>query len=449
MSILTPIIEWLSLPIIIYVLSISIICTIALRFVQFRYFIKSWKLTLFPEKISKDTTQTVDMTPFQAFVNALSTSLGNGSLAGMATAIYSGGPGAAFWVVVVGLLTMAIRFCEIFLSTYFREITPEKSAIGGPMLYLKSVIGGKKLAWLYALSCLLYGLIVGCAMQTNSIGISAVATWGAWGLKPLHVAIILLLFVIYVVIGGAPRIVALSNKIVPLKVGLFFSTSLILLLYHYNSLFSALKLILQGAFTPSALIGGTIGLTIQKAMRVGMLRNINATESGLGTAAIFFGATGSKKPVESAIMSMLITFTSTLVCFMICLSIVASGVWNTGLTSTDLTIAAYKTAFGGVAGWLVSFLSIAFGIGVIVGFVYVSKECWLYITNKRFGIVFDILFCALAFIGTLVHVHIIWDAGDLINAAMLAINLFGILYLLPIIRKKFLEYRKNTKPSSS
>jgi len=442
MSILTPVVEWLSLPIILYVIAISVTCSIALYFIQLTQFVKSWKLTLFPEKITRDSKEQIDMTPFQAFVNALSTSLGNGSLAGMATAIYSGGPGAAFWVVVVGFLTMAIRFCEIFLSTYFRETTTEKSAIGGPMLYLKSVIGGKTLAWFYALSCLLYGLIVGCAMQTNSVGISAVATWGV---KPIYVAIILLLFVAYVVMGGATRIVKISNKIVPIKVGLFFSTSIILLAYHYASLLGAFKLIIQGAFTPGALIGGAIGLTVQRAMRIGMLRNINATESGLGTAAIFFGATGSKKPIESGIMAMLITFTSTLVCFMISLSIVASGVWNSGLTSTALTIAAYKTAFGGAAGWLVSFLSITFGIGVIVGFVYVAKECWLYLTNKRFGIIFDILFCACAFFGTLIHVDIVWDAGDLINAAMLAINLFGIMYLLPLIRTKYLEYKAKHK----
>jgi len=426
-------------PLIIYVMSIATICTVALYFVQFRYFFRSWKFTLFPEK--PNTKEQIDMTPFQAFVNALSTSLGNGSIAGMATAIYSGGPGAGFWVVVTGFLTMSIRYAEIFLSTYFRETTTEKSAIGGPMLYLKSIIGGKYLSWFYALACLLYGLIVGCAMQTNSIHLSAVTTWDV---HPLLGALAITAFVAYVVMGGAPRVVKVSNKIVPLKVVLFFGSALIILIWHFTAIPAALKIILESAFSPKALVGGAIGFTVQQAIRFGMIRNINATESGLGTAAIFFGATGSKKPVESGIMSMLITFSSTLVCFLICLCIVASGVWNSGLTSTALTIAAYKTVFGAFAGWLVSFLSISFGIGVVVGFVYVSKECWLFLTKKRFGNIFNFIFCAVAFAGALAKVDLIWDTGDIINASMLAVNLFGIIYLLPLIRTKLSEYMKKS-----
>ncbi len=425
-------------PLIVYVISISIICTIVLSFIQLRYFFTSWKFTLFPERPKKEKEK-IDMTPFQAFVNALSTSLGNGSIAGMATAIYSGGPGAAFWVVVIGFLTMAIRYSEVFLSTYFRIHTKEQSAIGGPMLYLKGVIGGKMLSWIYALFCLLYGLIVGCAIQTNSIRISVVTTWG---LRPITVAIILLLFIIYVVMGGAHRVVKVSDKIVPIKVFLFFGSALVILVYHYGALLGALQLIITSAFSTTALAGGAIGYSVLHALRYGMIRNINATESGLGTAAIFFGATGSKKPVESGIMSMLITFTSTLVGFLICLCIVATGVWDSGLTSTALTISAYKTVFGPFAGWIVSFLSISFGIGVVIGFVYVAKECWLFLTKGRFAVLFDIIFCLMAFYGALMNVHVVWAAGDIINAVILAINLFGIIYLLPLIRRKFIEYKK-------
>jgi len=428
-------------PIIFYVVSIAVVCTITLSFVQFRYFFRAWKLTLFPEKPKQDSQEKVDMTPFQAFVNALSTSLGNGTIAGMATAMYSGGPGAAFWLVVVGFITMAIRFSEIFLSTYFRTQTTEKSAIGGPMLYLKSVAGGKYLSYAYALTCLIFGLIVGCAMQTNSVTLSAAETWG---FKPIYIAIVLLLFIIYVVMGGAPRVVKMSNKIVPLKVGLFFTSALAVLIYQYKNILPALQLIIKSAFTPTAIAGAAIGFTVQKALSIGLLRGINASESGIGTAAIFFGTTGSKKPVESGIMSMLITFISTTACFMICLCIVASGVWDSGLTSTPLTIAAYKTVFGQLAGWIVTLLSVTFGVGVVVGFVYISKECWLFLTNNRFGRVFDILFCAVAFFGALTHVDIVWKSGDFLNASMLVINLFGILYLLPLIRKHLVEYMKKS-----
>jgi len=440
---------YLGWPLIIFVVSIAIICTIALGFVQCRYFFKAWKLTLFPEKVPTDAQEKIDMTPFQAFVNALSTSLGNGSIAGMAVAMVVGGPGAAFWMVVVGILTMAIRFSEIFLSTYFRAHSTEKSAIGGPMLYLKSMPGGKILSWLYAFFCLAFGLIVGNAMQTNSVRVSALKTFGAlgaWKFGPLLIAILVTLFVAYVVMGGAPRVVKMSNRIVPLKVGLFFTATFVVLAYNYQTLLPALQLIISSAFTPLAMVGGTIGFTIQHAMRVGMFKNIAATESGLGTSAIFFGATGSKKFVESGIMSMLVTFISTLVGFLICWAIIASGAWESGLanpelTSTALTIEAYSSAFGALAGWMVSFLSITFGIGVIVGFVYICKECWLFLTNKRFARAYDIVFCLFAFAGALVKVNVVWESADIIMACMLVINMSAILYLLPTIRKKLAEYK--------
>jgi len=436
LSILKQINISLGWPLIIFVVSIAIICTIALSFIQIRYFLKAWKLTLFPEKV-ENTSQPVDMTPFQAFVNALSTSLGNGSIAGMAVAIVMGGPGAAFWMVVVGFLTMAIRFSEIFLSTYFRGTTTEKSAIGGPMLYLKHAPAGRILSYLYALLCLIFGLIVGCAMQTNSVRICAAKTWG---INPYISAIVVTLFVLYVILGGASRVVKMSNRIVPIKVGLFFGSTFIVLLYNYRTLLPALKLILKSAFNPMAIAGGAVGFTVQHVMRIGMFKNITATESGLGTSAIFFGTTGSKNYVESGIMSMLITFISTMVGFLICWAIIASNTWQSGLTSTALTIEAYSTAFGSVAGWIVSFLSISFGIGVIVGFIYIAKECWLFLTNRRFGWLFDVIFCFFAFAGALVKVDILWEAVDIGMAGMLLINLFAIAYFLPLIRKKLKEY---------
>lgn len=430
-------------PLIIFVVSVAIICTFALSFIQIRYFFKAWKLTLFPEKtVTSSQQEKVDMTPFQAFVNALSTSLGNGSIAGMAVAMTTGGPGAAIWMIIVGFLTMSIRFSEIFLSTYFRAKSIEKSAIGGPMLYLKSAIGGKFLSYTYAILCLIFGLIVGCAMQTNSVRISAFRTWG---ISPLFMAIIVTLFVAYVALGGAQRVVKMSNSIVPLKVGLFFGSTFVVLIYNYKTLLPALQLMLKSAYSPTALVGGITGFAIQQAMRVGMLKNITATESGLGTSAIFFGSTGSKDYVGSGIMSMLVTFISTMVGFLICWAIVATGTIQTGLESTALTIEAYSSAFGSLAGWIVSFLSITFGIGVIVGFIYVCKECWLFLTNKRFGRLFDIIFCVFAFIGAMVKVDVVWESADIILTLMLGINLFAILYFLPLIRKNVKNYITQTK----
>jgi len=207
-------------PIIIYVIGASIIVTIALGFVQLRYFFTAWQYTFTPSASEHKS----DMSPFQAFINMLNVSIGNGSLAGMATAIHSGGPGAALWIIIITILLNAIRFSEVFLSTHFALHAP-KSKMGGPMLYLRAVRGGKYLAVGYALSCFIFGLISASATQANSIGLSMLTTWQ---IPLMLTAVVLSLFIFYAIVGGARRIVAFSELIVPLKVGLFFISAFII-----------------------------------------------------------------------------------------------------------------------------------------------------------------------------------------------------------------------------
>jgi AGCS family alanine or glycine:cation symporter len=217
--------------------------------------------------------------------------------------------------------------------------------------------------------------------------------------------------------------------------------------YHYQSIGKALTLIINSAFSPVALAGGALGFGMQQAMRYGILRTVLATESGLGTAAILFGATGSKEPVKDGILSMLSTFISTLVCFMIALCIVASGVWDSGLTSTALTIASFNTVFGWLGGWVVSFLSITFGMGVLVAFAYITEEAWLYLVgdSKAMRLLFKAMYSVTAFIGVFFNVCSMWLLIDILTVGMLVINLFGVLYLLPIIIKGVQDFRAQNR----
>jgi len=425
-------------PIIAYVIAIGIICTVTLSFMQFRFFAKAWQLTLMPSKSEKEV-KNGDMSPLQAFINTLNISVGNGSLAGMATAIYSGGPGAALWIVLISFLLMPIRYAEVYLSTYFSSHAPAGTKIGGPMLYLKVLKGGRYLSYMYAFFCMCFGFIAGAAMQANSISLSVQTTFDV----PLIVsAIILGLFVLYVNLGGAQRVVALSEKIVPFKVGLFFITATALLAYHYQAIIPALQLIIASGLSQTAFMGGILGFSVQQAMRYGIIRSINATESGLGTAAILFGSTGSTHPVRDGIMSMASTFVSMLVCFMVALCIIASGVWNSGLTSTALTIAAYNTLFGSIGGWIVTVLSISFGIGVIVSYTYITKAAWDALFGQGYTYLFMACFIACAFFGAQMDVTKLWSFVDISNATMLIINLLGIMVLLPLIKRDLQAYTK-------
>jgi len=429
-------------PLFIVVIGVCVVLAVGLNFIQLRYFVYAWKHILFPEKSKESHAGKVDMTPAQAFMNTLSSNLGNGSIAGVAMAIYAGGPGAALWIVICGFFLMAVRFAEAFLSMYYAQITPESTTrnLGGPMLYLRHVPGGKALAWTYGFFCLVFGLIGGNSYQTNSIRLSLGKTFN---ISPIVCAIVVTLFIVYIVFGGAERIIKFSVQIVPVKVIIFFGTTLVALAYHYKSIGAALALIVESAFAPTAIAGGLLGFTLQQAMREGIIASTFASESGLGTAGVLFGFTGSKNPMKDAITSMLSTFISTVVCFIVALCIISSGVWNSGETSTALTISSFQTVFGSFGGYAVSFLSITFGIGVLVAYAYIALECWLFLTGGRFVNVFNFLYCLFAFGGALIDVSLLSAAAPIPQAALLVMNLFGILCLMPVIRKNVIEFGKH------
>lgn len=432
-----------SWPLIIFLLAVGILATLQLRFLQLRYFGRSWRLIFDPANREKKVG--AEISPLQAFVNVLSVSMGNGSLAGMATALYSGGPGAAFWVFVVGFLALIIRFCEVYLS----DMQTEKihgTVLGGPMIYLRKVPAGNFLAYLYAFFLVLLAFFMGSSMQTNSIrvGIEAMT-----GISPYFVAGGVALFMSYLLIGGAKRILKVSDIIVPFKVGLFFISAAYVVLYHWRSIIPALKLMVTGAFNPQAIVGGVMGYSVLSALRFGIARSSNATEAGLGTASVLFGSTGRQRPLESGLIGMVSTFVSQyLVCFVLMLIIIASGVWNNGQTSTALTISAFQTAFGTWGGWIVASLSVIFGMGVLVSYAFLGREAWKFLTGGRWLALYSLFYGLFAVGGTLAKVGIVWEFADFINAGLMAINLFAILWLLPEIKRGVQAYERRGKSRS-
>ncbi|MCA9770143.1 sodium:alanine symporter family protein [Candidatus Dependentiae bacterium] len=428
-------------PLIMYVIAISALCTVAFKCIQITNFFTSIKNTFTPS-ISQEKSTDADMTPFQAFMNSLNSAIGNGSIGGVAVAIAVGGPGAVFWIVIVGLLLMAMRFAEIYLTTYFGPKKMGGAILGGPMVYLHHVIGGRYLAYIYALFCVFFGFIGGSAIQTNTIGLSVSTTWGipAW-----INAVMLTVFVAYIVLGGASRIIQASMRIVPVKVVVFFVSSLTILAYHHQSLVSALQLIVKSAFSPVAVAGGLMGFTIQQAMRAGINAVVFATEAGIGTAAIVYGGSESKEPIADSIGSMLGVFISTTVCFLVAMCIIASGVWNSGLTSTALTVAAYNSTFSWFGGWLVTFLSTTFGMGVLVTYAYITRAVWLYLTGGKGQRIFTVLYCLFAFMGALLKVDMLWKLTDITNVLLLIVNLFGIVMLLPLIVRGIAAYHSEKR----
>lgn len=425
-------------PLIIFFVVVGILTTISLYFVQFRYFLTSWKLLF-----AKQEKTEGEMSPFQAFINALGISTGNGSIAGIAVAISVGGPGSAFWLLIAGIFCLALRFAEIYLATSITEPVHINHApkLGGPMIYLKRIPGGKFLTPIYTVLIFVYGILGGSMMQANSVGHSI---WTTWGIDKTIIAFVLLAFVVYVVLGGAQRIIKISDKLVPFKVGIFLISFLIVIFYHFTSIPAALKLMFMSAFNLQAVGGAMIGFAIQAAIREGFAKLLNATEAGLGSAAVFFGASASRNPMKDSVMSMLSTFISAyIVCFGVALAIVASGVWNLpGKEGIALTISSFETVFGYYGGWIVTFCSVSFGLGVLVPYMFIARETWLFLTKGRFVIVFSVLYCLITFFGALAKVKLVWDMMQLIVVFLMLINMYAIVYYLPYIRSSIKKYVK-------
>ena len=420
------------LPLVGSIAAASIIMTVMFNGVQIRYFFQSWKLVFSSEQSLQQKNY---ISPMQAFLNTLSASLGNGSAAGMATAICSGGPGAAFWVFVIGFYGIALRFAEVYASCLYMDANDQGTLRGGPMAYLRRVPGSTWLPTLYAWFCLFTAFIAGSAMQCNSmsIGINRLT-----GISHSMIAAFFFMVVLYVCWGGSQRIIKFSAWVIPVKVVLFFTAIIALLIFYAPNLYSAVGIIMQHAFTWQAVGGGAMGYTMQTALRYGISRSVSATELGLGTAGVLFGSTGGKEPFKTSIMSMAsLMLSNHLVCCTLLLLFVASGLWDSGLTSTALTSALFESLFGASGTVMVTFLSLSFGLGVLVAYAYIGRECWNFLTGNRWPWLYATLYSLMTIVGTLGKVDLVWSAVDLVNGGMLIMSVYGLLMLLPQLRKKF------------
>lgn len=427
------------LPLLIGFFAASILVSLQLRFVQFRYFFSSISMLFSSgndEHVSAKKTE--DLTAFQAFINTLGANIGNGALGGMSICLAVGGPGAIFWLLVMSTLAISLRYAEVYLGMAFIGKHRFGSAKGGPMLYLSLLPGGWVLSYAFAFFCLGYALFAGNMIQCNTVGLALQRTWN---IDPYWTAFVVLAFIAYILVGGAQRVIKYLDMLVPFKVALFVGTCLIVLIYNYQAIPHAFYLIFEGAFNPQAFIGGSTIYAFQSMMTVGLQRGILIHEAGLGTAAVAFGSTTGEHAVKDSILSMLSVYINThVICLMIALALLSTGVWNNGETSSALVVSAYETVFGSFGGWIISFLSINFGISVLVSYAYLGKICWNFLTGGKFMFVFPVMYAAAAFFGTYMQVPIVWKLADIVNAGLLIVNLIGLLWFAATIRKGLRDY---------
>ncbi|MBM9518504.1 sodium:alanine symporter family protein [Desulforhopalus vacuolatus] len=436
-------------PLLILLVGTGLWLTICLRGIQFT---KLWRaLYLAFIKRKEEGDEEGDITHFQALMTALSATVGTGNIAGVATAIAIGGPGALVWMWLTGVVGMATKYAEAVLAVKFRVTDENGEMAGGPMYYISRGLNMPWLGTLFAVfaACAAFG--IGNMTQSNSIADAVEATFNI----PVWITGITLMGLSAVVIlGGIKSIARVTSILVPIMIVFYVLASLYIIGMHYAEVPAALMFIIKDAFTPTAATGGFAGASIMMAVRFGVARGVFSNESGLGSAPIAAAAAQTKHPVTQALVSMTQTFIDTLVvCTMTGLIIVLTGSWKLvkdvqiidgvekviGYSGAELTTKAFSLGMPG-GDFVVTIGLILFAYSTILGWSYYGEKAMEYLFGTKLLIPYRILFVALIFVGAIAKLELVWNISDILNGLMALPNLIGLLFLTPVIISETKNY---------
>ncbi len=397
------------------------------------YILKNTLLKMF----AKESKGEGEVTAFQAVATALAATVGTGNIAGVATAIAAGGPGAVFWMWFAAVLGMTTKYAEVVLAVNFREKTSDGRFVGGPMYYINNGLGWKWLAVIFAAFGMLAAFGIGNMVQSNSV---AAALESSFKITPWMTGVVLAVITALVIIGGIKRIGAFTEKLVPFMAAIYILGGLIIIIMNAAKIPAAFALIFSSAFTGKAAIGGFAGATIAKAMRYGIARGVFTNEAGLGSAPIAHAAATTDHPVRQGLWGVFEVFADTLViCSITALAIVTSGVWESGLTGAALTTEAFNASLPG-GGYIVSIGIVLFAFSTIVGWEYYGERCAEYLFGPKANMVYRILWIPFVVIGAIGGLEFVWDLADTLNGLMAIPNLIGVLALSGTVFKLTKEF---------
>ena len=386
-----------------------------------------------------------EISPFQALMTALSATVGTGNIAGVATAVFLGGPGALFWMWCTALVGMATKFSEAVLAVKYREVDEEGNHVGGPMYYIKNGLG-QKWAWLgttFAIFAAIAAFGIGNTVQSNSVADVLHANFGL----PLWVTgVVLMVLVGAVLIGGVKRIGSVAGALVPIMAIAYLAAGLTVLAINADAIPHALDLIFTYAFTDTAAEGGFAGAAVWMAIRFGVARGVFSNEAGLGSAPIAHAAAQTKDPVRQGLIAMLGTFIDTIIiCSITGLAIITSGLWTSGESGAALTSAAFAQALPGVGNYIIAVSLSIFAFTTILGWALYGERSVEYLLGVKAIKPYRILWILAVPVGAVLSLDFIWLVADTLNAMMALPNLIALCMLSPVVFKLAKEYFANKK----
>ena len=427
-------------PCLVLLIGTGLYYTIRLGFMQFRYPGFLFRETVVKAFKKKDEPNKApgELTSFQAAMTSVGAIVGSGNIAGVATAIVVGGPGAVFWMLIAALIGMATKFAEVTLGVKYREVREDGSVGGGAMYYLAKGLKQKWLGVLFSVLVIPYAFVISAVVDTNTIALAvenefAVPTW--------ITGVVLAVAAGVIIFGGIKRIGRASEIIAPFMGGAYILAGIAVILLNIGQVPAALVQIVKGAFDPAAVTGGAIG-SMFVAMRYGVARGIFSNEAGAGTAAMVHCGAKVDHPIEQGLWGAMEVFLDTvLVCLVSALTVVLSGLWDTGLDGAVLTMEAFEMMLPGKIGSYICLGAILlFGFSCLISFYTYAERGAVFIFGGKSRFWIKLIWVGMIFIGSQTTLGFAWDLADTINGMMIIPNLVGLLLLSGEVVKLKKEY---------
>lgn len=427
------------------ILGVGLFLSIGLKLMPILKIGMGFRLMFEGTKAKKGEENSGEIPPFQALMTALSATVGTGNIAGVATAIFLGGPGALFWMWMSALVGMATKYSEAVLAVKFREVDANGNYAGGPMYYIKNGLGAKW-AWLgtvFATFGCIAAFGAGNTVQANSM---ADVLRADFSIPTWITGLVIMVLVGLVLIGGVRRIGRVAAALVPLMTIFYLVAGLAALLFNAAAIPDAFIMVVESAFTPVAAKGGFAGAAVWAAIRFGVARGIFSNEAGLGTAPIAHASAQTKEPVRQGLIAMLGTFIDTLIiCSITGLTIVSSGLWTSGVSGAALTSAAFSANLPVVGEYVVPFALAIFAFTTILGWSYYGERCAEFLFGIKAIKPYRVIWVLVIPVGAVVSLDFVWLLADTLNAMMAIPNLIALALLSPVVFKLTRVYFSNLK----
>ena len=414
--------------------------TIRLRFIQVRKFGEGWKLVFGHLSLNGEKHEKGEMTPFQSIATAIAAQVGTGNLAGAATALLGGGPGAIFWMWVSACFGMSTIYAEATLAQNFKtEVNGEVT--GGPVYYIKAAFKGtlgKVLAGLFAIFIVLALGFMGNMVQANSIGAAFTEAFGAFNItiSPVVIGVIVAAVAAFVFLGGTQRLASVVEKVVPIMAGVYIVGSLILIIMNIANLPAAIKMIFVGAFDPQAVLGAGAGIAVKEAIRFGVARGLFSNEAGMGSTPHAHARATAENPHKQGLCAMISVFIDTFVILNLTVfSVLTTGALESGKNGTALTQAAFMRGFGTFGIVFVAVCLLFFAFSTILGWHFFGLINAKYLFGDGAAKIYSLLVVVCIIIGSALKLELVWDLADFFNGLMVIPNAMALLALSGLVVK--------------